>query len=121
MPIRIVGTRRFRYAAAGDGLHPQGLVPPRPGSVGECAYPRGRFGYDDRREEEMPERLCRIRCFQGDDDGHDGRSTRRLAPTAKSDEAFPLPAGRSCGDAPSERSGAFLSVLGDFKPRGATR
>lgn len=114
MPIRIVGTRRFRCSAAGDGLHPRGLVPPRPGSVWECAYPRGRFGYDDRWEEEMPERLCRIHGFQGSADGHDGLSTRRLAPTANSDEAFPLPPGRSRGDAPSERSGAFLSVLGDF-------
>lgn len=121
MPIRIVGTRRFRYAAAGDGLHPQGLVPPRPGSVGEIAYLRGRFGYDDRWEEEMPERLCRIRRFQGAADGHDGLSTRRLAPTAKSDEAFSFPPGRSRVDAPSDRSGVFLTGLGDFKHRGATR
>ena len=121
MPIRLAGTPRFRDAATGDGLHPRRLVPPRLGSVRESAFLRGQFGYDDRMEEEMPERLCRIRSLPSAADEHDGRSTRRPAPTAKSDEAFSLLPGRSRGDAPSERSGAFLPGLDDFKPRGATR
>lgn len=115
--IRLAGTRRFRNAATGDGIHPQRLVPPRPGG----AFPRGRFGYDARMGEKMPERLCRIRGFQGSSDEHDVRSKRRHAPTAKSDEAFPFLPRRSCERAPSDRSGRFLSGSRDFKPRGATR
>lgn len=121
MSIRIVETRRFRDAATGDGLHPQRPISPSPGSVGEYASPHGRFGYDSRMEEEMPERLDRIRCFPGAAHEHDGRSTRRFAQTAKSDEAFSFLPGRYCGRAPSDRSGAFLSGSRDFKPRGATR
>ena len=123
MPILLVGTPRFQDAATNNGYPPPRPFAPESEKGIARSFPRGRFGYDAcdaRMEEEKPERLDRARDFPAVSDGDERRPMHRLAPTAKSGEAFSFLSGGSRERAPSSWPGAIHSGSRDFNPRGTT-